>query len=182
MIQGKGLVGLFLVAGLTVLQMQGCGKKKEPAEPKIGADARESTEVYVTTQDVKVRSGPGTRYKIVADIKSGTRVNVEAHESGWLRVISRRGRPPGYIDERFAKPASPAPAAAAAPKAQGAYTATADLTVRQGPGLHYKSVARIEKGTKVNVVGAEGDWLKVQSKYGRPPGYIERAYAERRRD
>jgi hypothetical protein len=28
------------------------------------------------------------------------------------------------------------------------------------------------------VVGAEGDWLKVQSQHGNPPGYIERRYAE----
>jgi hypothetical protein len=28
-------------------------------------------------------------------------------------------------------------------------------------------------------VGADGEWLKVESRRGNPPGYIERRYAER---
>jgi len=62
---------------------------------------------------------------------------------------------------------------------QGEYATTATTYVREGPGLHFKTLAKIEKGTKVNVVGIEGDWLKVQSKRGNPPGYIEKRFAER---
>ena len=47
--------------------------------------------------------------------------------------------------------------------------------MRKGPGLHYEVVAKILKGMKVHIVGAEVDWLKVQSKHGKPPGYIEKS-------
>ena len=152
-------------------------KKEEPREP--GASAEEQTSPYLTTQDVKVRSGPGTRHKIIAEIKAQTRVNVTGKENGWLRVVSKQGRPPGYIDQRFAQPL---PEEARTAPVRGPYAATADISVREGPGLHYKALARIEKGTRVNVVAREGDWLKVESRRGNLPGYIEARFAERELD
>ena len=62
---------------------------------------------------------------------------------------------------------------------QGTYTTTATVNVRKGPGTNYEKVAKIPKGTKVQVVGKEGPWLKVQSKHGNPPGYIQETYARR---
>jgi len=50
------------------------------------------------------------------------------------------------------------------------------LVVREGGA---RVLAKISKGMKVHVVGAERDWLKVQSKHGKPPGYIEKVYAKR---
>jgi uncharacterized protein YgiM (DUF1202 family) len=168
-------LGLLL---LVLIPLSAC-KKKEAQPPEPGAEASaEKTRPYVTVEDVKVRSGPGTRHKIIAEIKANTRVNVAGQEGGWLRVVSRQGRPPGYIDQRFAKPMAP-DEAARADSYRGTYSSTADVPVREGPGPHYKAVARIAKDTHITVVGAEGDWLKVQSKRGNPPGYIESRYADR---
>lgn len=172
--RGRVVLGLFLL----LIPLTAC-KKKEPREPESTVQGEaENTRPYMTIQDVKVRSGPGTRYKIIAEIKANTKVNVAGEESGWLRVVSRQGRPPGYIDKRFAKPMA-AEAAEPANAYSGTYRTTADSSVREGPGLHYKAVAKIQKDTTVTVVGAEGDWLKVQSRHGNPPGYIDRRYAER---
>jgi len=169
-------LGLLL---LVLIPLAACKKKEEAPPPQTGTEASiEKTRPYVTVEDVKVRSGPGTRYKIIAEIKANTRVNVAGQESGWLRVVSRQGRPPGYIDQRFAKPMA-AEDAARADSYRGTYNTTADLSVREGPGPHYKAVATIPRNTHVTVVGAEGDWLKVQSKRGNPPGYIDSRYAER---
>jgi uncharacterized protein YgiM (DUF1202 family) len=172
--------GTQVAIGLVLLlaPLSGC-KKEDSGKADFPASAQnESTRLYTTIQDVKVRSGPGTRYKIIAEIKADTRVNVAGQQGDWLRVVSKHGRPPGYIDHRFARPAGPE----TAPRVRsprGTYTTTAPISVREGPGLHYKSVAKIDKDTQVTVVGAEGDWFKVQSKHGNPPGYIEKRYAER---
>ena len=173
-------LGSVLTLTLLLFPLSACEKKDE-RQPETVADSAEQTQPYTTTEDVKVRSGPGTRHKIIAEIKSGMKVNVAGRENGWLRVVSKHGNPPGYIDERFAKPATGSSAQLTSP-AQGTYLTIADAYVRERPGLHYKAVAKIEKGKEVNVVGGEGDWLKVQSRHGRPPGYIEKRYAERRSD
>lgn len=141
--------------------------------------AAESTRSYITTRDVNVRSGPGTHYKIITEIKEGTKVNVAGREGEWLRIVSKQGNPPGYIQEQYARPAE-GPSRQATPFTLGSYTTTADAYLREGPGLHYKVVAQIPRNTKVHVVGVEGDWLKIQSKHGRAPGYIERGDAQRR--
>lgn len=153
--------------------------KPEAAEPKAQPVATEQTWPYVTTADTQVRSGPGTQHKVVAEIKNGTKVNAVASDGQWLKIVSKQGNPPGYIPERHAKPTGEPIRRRTSFFTEGSYVALADANVREGPGLHYKSVAKITKGMKVHVVEAEGDWLKVQSKQGRPPGYIEKKYAER---
>ncbi|HEY3305825.1 MAG TPA: SH3 domain-containing protein [Candidatus Binatia bacterium] len=177
MIIRSNRLAIALPLATLLFTLSGC-EKKEPRQPEANVNAAEQTQPYTTTQEVRVRSGPGTRYKIVAEIKSGTLVNVAGREKGWLKVVSKQGNPPGYIDERFAKPVA-VPSRSSAPPAQGVYTTIADADVREGPGLHYKAVSKIEKGKEVDVVGGQGDWLKVQSRHGRPPGYIEKRYAER---
>ena len=165
---------------LALLLTVGGWEKQEAAESKATATT-EQTQPYVATTDVKVRSGPGTQYKVVAEIKSGTKVNVAGYDGEWLKIVSKLGNPPGYIEDRYLRPTGE-PIKKKVPFAQGPYTATADTPVREGPGLHYKAVAKIPKGMKVHVVDTEGDWLKVQSKQGNPPGYIEKKSAQRRPD
>jgi uncharacterized protein YgiM (DUF1202 family) len=138
--------------------------------------ASEPTIAYVTTGDVNVRSGPGIQYRAIAIVKSGTKVNVVGREGEWLKIISRHGNPPGYIMDRFARPLEDD---STATPGTGTYVTTTEVNVRSGPGTQYDVVARIPKDTKVQVVGTEGDWLKVQSKHGNPPGYIFGRYAER---
>jgi uncharacterized protein YgiM (DUF1202 family) len=171
-------LGLVLSLFFILLPLTAC-KKKDAREPESTVQTEaEKTRPYMTIQDVKVRSGPGTRHKIIAEIKANTKVNVAGKEGGWLRVVSRQGRPPGYIDERFAKPIA-AEGSEQARGHSGTYKTTADASVREGPGIHYKALARIQEDTLVTVVGADGEWLKVESRRGNPPGYIERRYAER---
>src|SRR4051794_38193381 len=133
---------------LLLLLPQAACKNKEARQPEPMAETDGQTRPYITVQDVKVRSGPGTRYKIIAEIKADTRVNVAGQQGEWLKVVSRQGRPPGYIDQRFAKPVA-AEASARANRLQGTYMTTTDLSVREGPGLHYRAVAKIDKDTKV---------------------------------
>ncbi|HWP57497.1 MAG TPA: SH3 domain-containing protein [Candidatus Acidoferrales bacterium] len=142
-----------------------------------GALAAEKTTPYVTTIDVNLRSGPGLEYDVVTTIKSGTRINVAGHEGEWLKVVSKQGNPPGYILDRFARPLEEPPKTSAA--ALGTYVTTAEVNVRSGPGTQYSIVSRIPKDTRVEVVDAEGDWLKVQSKHGKPSGYVSARYLRR---
>lgn len=171
---------IFSLVAVALLLASAALSKPEAGESRAAA-AAEQTWPYETTDNVKVRSGPGTQYKIVAEIKSGTKVNIAASDGEWLKVVSKRGNPPGYIPERSARPTGE-PIKRRTSFVEGAYTATTDTPVREGPGLHYKSVAKITKGMKVQVVDAEGDWLKVQSKHGNPPGYIEKRSAEKSKE
>ena len=55
---------------------------------------------------------------------------------------------------------------------KGSYQTTAAVNLRSGPGTKFAVVTTLPKGIRVNVVGREGNWLKVESKQGNKPGYI----------
>ncbi|MSP37339.1 MAG: hypothetical protein EXR70_02445 [Deltaproteobacteria bacterium] len=45
------------------------------------------------------------QYPVVADLTKGTSVEVVENDHGWLRIESKKGNKPGYIDASFARPA-----------------------------------------------------------------------------
>jgi uncharacterized protein YraI len=137
---------------------------------------------YLTTADVQLRSGPGTNYEVVATIPKDVKINVVAREGSWLRVESKYGGKPGYIDDRYARPIVPPPAAAAPKTAQsiaGPYRTVREAELRDGPGSSYGILTRLPADIKVNVTRAEGEWLRIESKIGNKPGYIEKRNVER---
>lgn len=144
----------------------------------LGAAALSGT--YITTADVSLRSGPGMNYPVVTTLPKGIKINVVGRQGYWLKVESKHGDAPGYIDEQFAAPGgSPENNAAQRPQLRGAYRTLVDVDLRQGPGAKYPVVARLPSGIRVNVVRADGDWLFVESKHGGKPGYLERRFVER---
>jgi hypothetical protein len=54
----------------------------------------------------------------------------------------------------------------------GLYEVIRATTIREEPSVAARRVTDINKGTKITVVRAVGDWLEVRSKQGRPPGYV----------
>lgn len=138
---------------------------------------------YETTADVPLRAGPGTNHPVITTLPKGIKIDVVGKEGYWLKVESKHGDKPGYIDEQFARPATtaktPAPKTATAASAAGAYRTLKDVELRDGPGTKYKTVTTLPAGMKVNVVRAEGDWLRVESKKGGKPGYLEKKSVER---
>jgi hypothetical protein len=73
-------------------------------QPEPLQRSEETTEPYVTTNDLSVRSGPGDQFQVLAEISAGTKVNVAGREGEWLRVISKHDNPSGYIEGRFVRP------------------------------------------------------------------------------
>ena len=145
------------------------------------AGAQQVAGIYLTTADVNVRKGPGTNYPVVTTIPRSIRVNVVAREGQWLRIESKHGNQPGYISERYARPLQPPQAFQAdhaSASVSGAYRTKIETELREGPGLNYRVVARLPADIKINVVGAEGDWLRVESKHGNKPGYVDKRSVE----
>lgn len=140
---------------------------------------------YATTADVSLRSGPGANHEVITTLPKGIQINVVSKEGYWLKVESKHGGKPGYIDEQFAtRDATTKAVQAKAPATSvaGPYRTLGEIELRQGPGTKYPTVTKIPADITVNVVRAEGDWLRVESKKGGKPGYVEKRDVERLRD
>jgi uncharacterized protein YraI len=151
----------------------------------VHAQAQSTRGTYTTTADVPLRAGPGTNHPVITTLPKGIKINVVAKEGYWLKVESKHGDKPGYIDEKFAlrettaQSPPPIPKAATPASTAGAYRTLKDVDLREGPGTKYKTVATLPAGIKINVIRAEGDWLRVESKKGGKPGYLEKKSVER---
>ena len=169
------LCGVVLWVSLT---FGACKNSEDKGASDDLPDLNQQTRPYVTVENTKLRSGPGEQFKTIGEIKRNAKVHVVGRDGDWLLIVSKKGNAPGYIDMEAAKPGDGEEQEADAPRpVEGRYETLVNTQVRSGPGLHYPVVADVPKGIKLNVVAEEKGWLKVESKQGRKPGYVEASLA-----
>lgn len=171
------------VALAILLLVTACKKTEEAASPDDLPDLNKQTRPYVTIENAKLRSGPGPQFRGIADIPANAKIHVVGRDGDWALIVSKKGNAPGFIERAAIKPGegeseNDKPEFGEARQVEGRYEAMADTQVRSGPGLHYPMLADIAKGTKLNVVAEEKGWLKVESKRGNKPGYVEASLAK----
>ena len=116
----------------------------------------------------------------------------------WEKVVAPEEKEPTEPREPFkvprkGPPAEPVPGVPPSPKPEpgprgprqpqelvrekrviGQYEVLYPTSVYSEPREDSRRVARVEAGTKVNVVDVQADWLEVRSKHGNPPGFIKK--------
>jgi uncharacterized protein YgiM (DUF1202 family) len=171
----------WTVALAILLFVTACKKADEVASPDDLPDLNKQTRPYVTVENTKVRIGPGPQFRGVADIPANARIHVVGRDGDWALIVSKKGNAPGFVELAAIKPGegeSEKPEFGEARRVEGKYEAMTNTQVRSGPGLHYPTIADIAKGTKLTVVEEEKGWLKVESKRGNKPGYVEASLAK----
>jgi uncharacterized protein YgiM (DUF1202 family) len=168
---------IFVAIGLILLSVSfgaiGCKDKEKVASPKDLPDLNQNTFPYVTVEKTKVRTGPGNEFRTIAEIPPNAKVTVVGRDGDWALIVSKKGNAPGFVELAAVKPSDGSVKETLNPKVEGKYEAVGETNVRSGPGLKYPVVAKISKGTKLNVVEEEDGWLRVESKRGNEPGYVE---------
>ena len=178
-LSGKKLE-FFALAILILLLFSACKKSEEAASTDDLPDLNKQIRPYVTVENTRVRSGPGPQFRNVAEIPAKAKIHVVGRDGDWALIVSKKGNAPGFVELAAIKPGegekddkeSGAPGRAES-KTEGRYEAVTNTQVRSGPGLHYPTVADIPKGTKLNVVDETNGWLKVESKRGNKPGFVD---------
>lgn len=139
---------------------------------------------YVTSTNgygVRMRTGAGTSYRVLATLPVGTQVTVLQHNALWDYI--RYGAMEGYMQNSFLttnKPADPPPPA-------GAYYATvytaansSPVRMRMGPGTNYDVIVSIAQGTRVTVLSEVNGWCYIS--YNGITGYMMKSFLFRDMD
>ncbi len=131
--------------------------------------AGESWTTYYTTTAVNYRSGPGTNYTVKGTLASGTSVQVadgySASANGYTWAKIKVNGSYYYVAIKYLTTTAPA---TGDNNTTTAYTTTAKVNYRTGPGTSYAVKGTLAKGTTVNVVdgyskAANGyTWYKVK--------------------
>jgi uncharacterized protein YgiM (DUF1202 family) len=174
-ITNKMVLRSLLAMCLTVLA---CNKREEIANPNELPDINKQLRPYVTVASTKVRTGPGPQFKATGEVPSQAKVHVVGRDGDWVLIVSKRGNIPGFIELSSVKPGDGEESGPGNPTVGGKYEILANTRLHSGPGLHYPVVAEISKGTIINVVEEDKGWIKVESKRGKQPGYVEGTLAK----
>lgn len=149
-----------------------------------------SNTVYQTTANLNMRSGVGTKYKVIITIPKGKKITATERLGEWYRVtysfvekgkkVSRSGWVSGSYLKKVSTGTSKititAPVAAptdkniknASDKTNSpavAYQTTANLNIRSGPSVKNSVIKTIPKGGIVTSSEQKGSWHKVSYTY-----------------
>lgn len=122
-----------------------------------------SSKTKYTTSNLNMRTGIGTKHRVVKVLKKGTKVTVKSSSRGWNKVtVSGKT---GWVSSKYLTSKNPKPVAKTKPKAKkvnNKYT-TAKLSMRTGASTKYKVIKTLPRGTKVVVKSARPGWGKVSA-------------------
>ena len=147
---------------------KGEGNTKDPITSTPASGKSYIRYVHVDTT-LRVRSGPGTDYKIVASLKNNEKVTVYETKNGWSRIGTNKWASSSYLytqkttSTTTSKPTTTTPTNVKKPtKKYTRYVHTSTkLNVRKGAGTKYKKVSTLKNNAKVTVYETKKGWSRI---------------------
>lgn len=127
----------------------------------------------VNTENLNVRSGPGTSYTWLGSVKKDGLVRVVGESNGWYQVITQDGGISGYMSKNFLQAVENNAGQA------GVYavvTNTENLNLRSGPGSDYAWLGSAKKGDWIQIDGESGNWYRVTMVESGLTGYMSKNF------
>src|ERR671918_2201578 len=114
-----------------------CKAKDSGSDSKDLPDLNAQVRPYVTVENTKVRTGPGSQFRTIGEIRRDAKVQVLGRDGDWVLIVSKKGNPPGYIEMASAQPGTGEETESSVPvadsKVEGKYETVVDTQVRSGP-------------------------------------------------
>jgi len=125
--------------------------KKAIGKPVIQAPDKPIDE-KVCSENLNVRYGPGTNFKILATMPQGTKVEIYSVSGRWAKVKYKGIE--GYCSTAYLK------------EFLTGYVMAAVLNVRAGRGVSNAIIGKLKKGAPVTLYGLQDGWWET------PTGYV----------
>ena len=142
----KGWISLYYVD----VTPTGSGTTEKPGDTGSGSTTSEkviATGVIVDCTSLRIRKGPGTNYAQVGSLAAGTEVKIYEQilgGQGWARIDR------GWISLTYVE--LDVPVTDSKDAQNGTVVLCDRLNVRKGPGTSYERVAKLNVGTKVQIL------------------------------
>ena len=165
----KHLKRNILAITLASMHIMGSGYNVDALETKTTSNniVRTITYMEVTGNSVNVRTGPSTSYKSIMKLNKGDKVEYISSSGNWSKV--RYNEKEGYISNTYIKSVSTTSTSTDIRIITGN-----SVNFRKGPGTNYSVIRSFNKGTKVEFISKENDWVKVN--YNGTVGYVFSKY------
>ncbi|MEP6774025.1 MAG: SH3 domain-containing protein [Chloroflexota bacterium] len=127
----------------------------------------------ITTDDyINTRTGPGTDYRIIAQLPTKTRVQIVAEQDGWYHIATPWGLEGWALAGFFTLVPD---LSSEQPLSIGSASTVGVANMRAGPGPGYPIARKLDDGTVVDVLTIQGAWYEVRSPLG-DVGWVSAEY------
>lgn len=146
----------------------------------VFAAVAETVSMSYKNGSLHLRKGPGTNYASNGYVQNGDSITVLSKGSVWSKVQTRSGRV-GYIKNLYISGIG-SNFADGTTYYSGSYTGTvttkysgSTVNLRSGASTSTSSIGKLASGTKVKVLGKNGNWYLVETDKG-TQGYMSKTY------
>ena len=129
------------------------------------------TTAYVTSANglnVRLRSGPGTGYSVLASYAPGTECTILEAGTNWCKI--RIGTLTGYMMTKYLTGTQPSPQPEPQPETKAWVTSRngKGVNLRSGPGKGYASIGFYSVGTSAYILATAGAWsyIRIGTRHG----------------
>ncbi|GGJ83927.1 N-acetylmuramoyl-L-alanine amidase [Lentibacillus kapialis] len=142
--------------------------------PAVQAD-----KAVVTSDNLNIRSGPGTEYNLIGQVNTGTALHMVSVEDGWVEITYDNRTAwvsSDYVDihsnlDRDSANSQPV----GGNDIENIMIQHDNTHLRKGPSTSYDIVGFANKGEAFNVAGEEGNWYKIANE--ELSGFILKTFA-----
>ncbi|MBJ7958921.1 SH3 domain-containing protein [Bacillus cereus group sp. N28] len=139
----------------------------------------------VNVSSLRVRTGPSTSHTTIGSVKKGQVVQVVGEVQDWFKInyagqtayLSKDYVTKGGSNENTTQGNNQEQNNNVTVQTGGTYVVNAtSLRVRTGPATYHSVIGGVLNGTKLNVIGSEGSWFKVN--YQGKTGYVSSEFVK----
>ncbi|WP_438617153.1 SH3 domain-containing protein, partial [Paraclostridium sp.] len=114
-------------------------------------------EGIVTATSLNVRSGPSTEHSVVFSVKKNDKVTILQSENGWYKISAANGKE-GWASSEYISKNIDDNAQLSDKKVVNADS----LNMRSGASTSYRVIAKLSKGTTVEIISESNGWSKIK--------------------
>ncbi|MCM3599460.1 SH3 domain-containing protein [Robertmurraya korlensis] len=127
----------------------------------------------VTANQLRVRSGPSTSYKVVSTLSQGATVTIIKTESNWHQI--KTSTVTGWVASEFIQDIKTDTGGSSSSQQTGKVT-TNNLNVRSTSSTSGNILGKLQKGSTVSILSVESNWVKIQ--YNGQAAWISKEFVE----
>ncbi len=136
-------------------------------------EASPSKSGIVTANQLRVRSGPSTSYKVVTTLTQGATVTINKTESNWHQI--KTSSVTGWVAAEFIEEIKSDTGGSSSSQQTGKITAN-NLNVRSTASTSGTILGKLQKGSTVSIQSVESNWVKIQ--YNGQAAWISKEFVE----
>ena len=139
--------------------------------------SNKKTTAQANTDQLRVRSGPGTSFRIIGYLNKGQAVSVLDDNENWLKISGAFGEgwvAREYID--FKNTTSNPSKGENTNNSTGTGVVTDTLNIRKEPSSTGTVIGKLTKGTSINIYSKKNNWLEI--KYSGQQAWVSADYVQ----